>query len=300
MPEPDPMPPDAQTSETAEAVETVEIPETPKEPTPMLDVHPAHHAASTWRDFFIHIATIVLGLLIAVSLEQLVEHIHHLRQIADTREVLRKEREENRLRMAYTTAGFRLQAAMLQNDLLVLEYAKQHPGTPEEKLPGVMAWHYHARVSTRSGWLAAQQTGVTALMPRAEVALDEVLYDQLARIDAAFEAFIQIFYKVTRYEEDDPDITHMTPTQLEDELQLVEDAMQANRSLGERLENLHVFAPDFDTISQDELNAMGPATTDADKARLAPAKALTDARLAKVQAAFNEASKTFAQKTNQE
>ena len=24
----------------------------------MLDVHPAHHAASTWRDFFIHIATI--------------------------------------------------------------------------------------------------------------------------------------------------------------------------------------------------------------------------------------------------
>jgi hypothetical protein len=22
----------------------------------MIDVHPAHHAASTWRDFFIHIA----------------------------------------------------------------------------------------------------------------------------------------------------------------------------------------------------------------------------------------------------
>lgn len=42
----------------------------------MLDVHPAHHAASTWRDFFIHIATIVLGLLIAVGLEQTVEAIH--------------------------------------------------------------------------------------------------------------------------------------------------------------------------------------------------------------------------------
>ena len=36
----------------------------------MLDVHPAHHAASTWRDFFIHIATIVLGLLIAIGLER--------------------------------------------------------------------------------------------------------------------------------------------------------------------------------------------------------------------------------------
>jgi hypothetical protein len=266
----------------------------------MLDVHPAHHAASTWREFFIHIATIVLGLLIAVSLEQLVEYIHHLRQIAETREVLRKEREENHLRMAYTTAGFRLQTATLQNNLLILKYAKQHPGTSQERLPGVMAWHYHARVSTRSGWLAAQQTGVTALMPRAEVARDEALYVILAEVDAAFDAFIQSFYKATRYEEDDPDITHMTPSQLQDEIVLLEDAMQANRMLGTRLENLRTFAPDFDTISQDELNAMGPATTDADKVRLAPAKALTDARLAKAQAAFDEASKTFAQKTNQE
>jgi hypothetical protein len=39
----------------------------------MLDVHPPHHAASTWRDFFIHIATIVIGLLIAIGLEQTVD-----------------------------------------------------------------------------------------------------------------------------------------------------------------------------------------------------------------------------------
>jgi hypothetical protein len=29
----------------------------------MLDIHPPHHAASTWRDFFVHIAAIVIGLL---------------------------------------------------------------------------------------------------------------------------------------------------------------------------------------------------------------------------------------------
>ncbi|HEX3968656.1 MAG TPA: hypothetical protein VHW70_11870 [Edaphobacter sp.] len=43
----------------------------------MLDVHPAHHAATTWRDFFVHIATIVLGLIIAIGLEQTVEFFHH-------------------------------------------------------------------------------------------------------------------------------------------------------------------------------------------------------------------------------
>jgi hypothetical protein len=297
MPDIDPIPTDAPPSETAE---TVEIPETAKEHAPMLDVHPAHHAASTWKDFFIHIATIVLGLLIAVSLEQLVEYFHHRREVAETREVLRKEREEDRLGIAYTAAGFRLQAAELQNNLLILQYAKQHPGTPEEKLPGVMVWHYHARGATRSGWLAAQQTGVTALMPRAEVARDEVLYDEFAHIDAAFDAFLQSRTNATRYLQGDPDITHMTPSQLEDELVLLEDAMQANRSLGQRLINLHSFAPDFDTISQDELNATGPATADAEKARLTAAKALTDARLAKAQAAFDEASKTFAQRAFQE
>jgi hypothetical protein len=60
--------------------------ENPKEQAHMLDVHPAHHAASTWRDFFIHIATIVLGLLIAVCLEQTVEYFHHQHQLHDVRQ----------------------------------------------------------------------------------------------------------------------------------------------------------------------------------------------------------------------
>ena len=46
----------------------------------MLDIHPPHHAATTSRDFFIHIATITIGLFIAIGLEQTVEAIHHLHQ----------------------------------------------------------------------------------------------------------------------------------------------------------------------------------------------------------------------------
>jgi hypothetical protein len=71
--------------------ETTSVPETTKERGPMLDVHPAHHAASTWREFFIHISTIVLGLLIAVGLEQTVEYIHHRRELRTAREELRVE-----------------------------------------------------------------------------------------------------------------------------------------------------------------------------------------------------------------
>jgi len=46
----------------------------------MLDVHPPHSPSHTWKDFFIHVGTICVGLLIAVGLEQSVEAIHRHRQ----------------------------------------------------------------------------------------------------------------------------------------------------------------------------------------------------------------------------
>ena len=46
----------------------------------MLDVHPPHAATHSWKDFFIHIATITVGLLIAVGLEQSVEALNRHRE----------------------------------------------------------------------------------------------------------------------------------------------------------------------------------------------------------------------------
>jgi hypothetical protein len=49
----------------------------PEIAAPMLDVHPPHESIHTWKSFFIHIATIVIGLFIAVGIEQTVEMFHH-------------------------------------------------------------------------------------------------------------------------------------------------------------------------------------------------------------------------------
>jgi hypothetical protein len=46
----------------------------------MLDVHPRHERLHSWKDFLVHIATICVGLLIAVALEQTVEAVHHHHQ----------------------------------------------------------------------------------------------------------------------------------------------------------------------------------------------------------------------------
>ena len=54
----------------------------------MLDVHPLHAAAHLWKDFLVHIATISVGLLIAIGLEQTVEWLHHRHQLREVREQL--------------------------------------------------------------------------------------------------------------------------------------------------------------------------------------------------------------------
>jgi hypothetical protein len=57
----------------------------------MLDVHPPHHPTHTWKDFLIHIATICVGLLIAVALEQSVEALNRRHEAAELRETLKAE-----------------------------------------------------------------------------------------------------------------------------------------------------------------------------------------------------------------
>src|SRR5580692_2084652 len=68
----------------------------PESKNPMLDVHAPHGSVHTWKDFFIHLATIAIGLLIAIGLEQTVEFFHHRHQLKEAREQLATERDGNR------------------------------------------------------------------------------------------------------------------------------------------------------------------------------------------------------------
>src|SRR5438132_14375526 len=62
----------------------------------MLDVHPPHEKVHSWTQFFIHIAAITIGLLIAIGLEQTVIYFHHRHQLQEARRELAVELESNR------------------------------------------------------------------------------------------------------------------------------------------------------------------------------------------------------------
>jgi hypothetical protein len=66
----------------------------------MLDVHVPHKTEHTWTDFLIHIATIVVGLFIAVGLEQAVEFVHRSHERHQLQADLRAEAENNRVIIA--------------------------------------------------------------------------------------------------------------------------------------------------------------------------------------------------------
>jgi hypothetical protein len=72
----------------------------------MLDVHPPHSPTHTWKDFLIHIATIVVGLLIAVGLEQTVEHFHHQHQSHELVAQLQTESESNQVILKINLAAY--------------------------------------------------------------------------------------------------------------------------------------------------------------------------------------------------
>jgi hypothetical protein len=263
----------------------------------MLDVHPPHTAVHGWRDFFIHIATIVIGLCIAVGIEQTVEHFHHGHQVAETREALHEERKDNHQRFADGAAFWRWGVAAIQNNLVVLRYLQQHPGTPQEKLPGVLTWAQNNAPFTYSVWDGAQQTGVTSLMPRDEVAEDADLYKHLHAIGEASGKVWQAINNAEQFNLTNYDPTRLSPTRLAEVIALTENIQTQQYLQGIELVNLADGFHDFPKpVTLDEIHQLRHAPDTQTREELAPARTQTNERIE----SFIQAAETVSQRATAE
>ena len=134
----------------------------------MLDVHAPHEAAHSWKDFFIHIATIVVGLCIAVGLEQTVEFFHHRHERHQLEEDLLNEAQHNIGRIEANQKSFVAYMAWFQD---VLKAGRN--ATPSA---GFVTFVIPARVNPPSAgrpldnvWPAAKASGMVAVLPREEI-----------------------------------------------------------------------------------------------------------------------------------
>lgn len=246
----------------------------------MLDVHPVHGAIHGWRDFLLHIVIIAIGLGLAISAQQGVEYLEHRHQVTELRHALAQERAENRKTLAQQNRAWHWGVAELQNNLLVLRYLQQHPGTPQEQLPGMLLWHTSALTFTTAVWDAARENGVLALMPRAELEQYSDLYSALEREWQMAFAATQAVLEAERYNLSDADPSHLSPAQLAAETDLILGALEKQWLLGTGMRNLVDAFPDFPApVTQAELAQLRHAPDEQTLRRLASARALTMERL---------------------
>ena len=130
----------------------------------MLDVHPPHSATHTWRDFFIHIATICIGLLIAVGLEQTVEAVHRSAERRDLLHDIHVECEENLRALDSDIASYLARSDWEASAAAVLRAAPVVHGSIAVTLPAAPPVLF-APAPSRAVWTLARASGKVALVP---------------------------------------------------------------------------------------------------------------------------------------
>ena len=128
----------------------------------MLDVHPPHEAAHDMRDFLIHLFTITIGLLIALSLEGVVEWQHHRHLVHDAEASMTGEIKSNAGGIAESLNDLHKEQESLKHDVIVLNGVIKTNKMPEH---GSMEITFHIRTFDALSWTTAQTTGALAYMP---------------------------------------------------------------------------------------------------------------------------------------
>jgi hypothetical protein len=232
----------------------------------MLDVHPPHVPTHTWRDFLIHIATIVIGLLIAIGLEQTVEYIHHRREVAETRKTFRHEHQRNALVSRFTTTEYLRASAAMQANLAIFLYLQQHPGAPSSQWPAKLNWSRWTIGPTQAAWDTAQKSTVLSFMPTAEVRGQADYYNRMDSLHSAQNEFATAVVLAQTYRIRQPDASKLSPAQIDKEIDLLTDVLYHHYMEGVTEANIADNYPEFASPSRAELTSIMHSAYEVDPA----------------------------------
>jgi hypothetical protein len=146
-----------------------------------MEVHAPHHPLNSWRDFFIHIATITIGLLIAIGLEQTVELFHHRHMVHVARENIRRELEENERLGKEDIRYVQEDADRMKANL---ERARALRADSHALDGGRLRFTFTWSSLNDAAWRSARDSGALTYMPTDEVQLYADAYNQQAMVNA--------------------------------------------------------------------------------------------------------------------
>ena len=189
-----------------------------------MEVHAPEHGIHTWRDFFVHMGTICLGLLIALGLEQAAEAVHRAHQRAELREAL-----DTDSRQAIVDAKRSEQSCdeviawHLKRIGLVRTAIATKTAVPKIVVPRFSEFDLVIDPSFE----AAKSSGVLALLPQQEI----IAYSEAASVTASLRdsyekltearTNLQQFSFRFRTADGTVDYSHATPEELQHYLELI-------------------------------------------------------------------------------
>ncbi|HZE42737.1 MAG TPA: hypothetical protein VE058_03070 [Steroidobacteraceae bacterium] len=146
-----------------------------------MDVHPPHGPIRSWKDFTLHLLTITIGLLIALTLEAAVESMHHRHMVKEARANLRREIVENQ--KLYTENLRSLQAKMVELQEDIDQLRELRAGRTPEHFDVLWSFAWNGFVD--SAWTSARDIGAVGYMQPEVVEEYSGLYRQQTFVNAA-------------------------------------------------------------------------------------------------------------------
>jgi hypothetical protein len=169
----------------------------------MLDVHPPHKAIGNTGEFFLHLFTITIGLLIAVGIEGAVERHQHHELARDARETMTAEIRKNAERTSDALRDIALEQHTMKANIDAVRKVQINPNDPSAEDVNIDI-SYSSTGLEDTGWRTAQATGALAYMPYSESKKYSGIYqaeqgflkqqDLLSEDEARFLGLVQKFH----------------------------------------------------------------------------------------------------------
>jgi TolA-binding protein len=132
-----------------------------------LDVHAPHHPIGGWKDFFVHLITISVGLLIAVGIEGCVELHREHKLVREARETMREEIQHNSDKMKEAVVTLDKQTETMKKNIATLSHIQENPKDKAAQDAQIDA-NFSIIGLRDTAWKTAQATGALSFMPYAE------------------------------------------------------------------------------------------------------------------------------------
>ena len=176
----------------------------------MLDVHPPEHRIHGVRDFFLHLFTITIGLLIALGLEAGVETLHHRHQRNEADATIRHELQDNRADVLKSQAALRIE---MKNVLALMNFlearSKGQPGNAD----GVQ-FGFSVVPLQDAAWRTAASTGILSYMDYSRVEKYSAAYKLQDQYETMQQQAINGYIKLVSFAVSGQDVKNLSPDQV--------------------------------------------------------------------------------------